>query len=145
MATAFNSDQMLKVLGTPAKLVRPNEFGGRIRALYFSCTLASSGLATGDTIALGRIPANARLIGGDFCWNATQGATATTAVGTSASSGAYFAAAVTASAAKFAMITTQALLYGTMTTVETTVLATNAAAAWTASSVLTGEIRYIVD
>lgn len=145
MATVFNSDQMAKVLGTPSKLVKPNEFGGRLRVLYFSCTLAASGLATGDTITLGKIPANARLIEGNFAWSATQGATATTAIGTSASAAAYFAAAVTASAAKFPIIATQALGYGTVTTAETTVVATNAAAAWTAATVLTGEIKYVVD
>lgn len=145
MSTVFNSDQMAKVLGTPVKLVKPNEFGGRLRTLYFSCTLPASGLATGDTITLGRIPANARLIAGNFSWSATQGATATTAIGTAASAGAYFAAAVTASAAKFALIATQALGHGTVTAAETTVVATNAAAAWTASSVLTGNIDYVVD
>jgi|KBSMisStandDraft_5_1062788.scaffolds.fasta_scaffold01900_6 hypothetical protein len=145
MATVFNSDQMAKVLGTPVKLVKPNEFGGRLRTLYFSCTLPGSGLATGDTITLGRIPPNARLIGGNIAWSATQGATATTAIGTSASSGAYMAAAVTASTAKFALIATQALGHGTVTAAETTVVATNAAAAWTAASVLTGNIDYVVD
>src|ERR1700693_677139 len=145
MSTVFNSDQMAKVLGTPTKLVKPNEFGGRVRTVYFSCTLPGSGLATGDTITLCRIPANARLIGGNFAWSATQGATATTAIGTAASAGAYFAAAVTASAAKFGLIATQALGHGTVTTAETTVIATNAAAAWAVSSVLTGNIDYVVD
>lgn len=145
MATAFNSDQMTKVLGTPTQMVKPNEFGGRLRVLYFSITLPGSGLAIGDTVALGRIPANARLIEGNFAWSATQGATATTAIGTSTSASAYFAAAVTASTAKFPIIATQALGYGTVTTVETTIVATNGAAAWTVSSVLTGEIKYVVD
>jgi hypothetical protein len=149
MATVFNSDQMAKVLGTPVKLVKPNEFGGRLRTLYFSCTLPASGLATGDTITAGRIPANARLIGGNISWSATQGATATTAVGSivgaTTTAGAYLAAVVTASTAKVALIATQALGHGTVTTAETTVVITNAAAAWTASSVLTGNIDYVVD
>lgn len=145
MATVFNSDQMAKVLGTPNKLVKPNEFGGRKRALYFSVTLAASGLATGDSVTLGRIPANARLMGGEICWSATQGATATTAIGFAGTTGAYLAAVVMASTAKVKIIETQALAYGSATTAEVTVIATNAAAAWAASSVLMGHIDYIVD
>lgn len=145
MATAFLSDQETNVQATPTVMVKANEYGGRVRTLYFSRTLPSSGLATGDTITLGRIPKGARLIEGNFAWNGTQGATATTAIGTTASAAAYFAAAVTASSAKFPIIATQALGYGTVTAIETTVVATNAAAAWANSAVLTGEIKYVVD
>lgn len=145
MATVFNSDQMTKLLGVPRQFVKSNEFGGRVRRAFFSCTLPGSGLATGDSITLCTLPSGARLLGGQFMWSATQGATATTAIGVAGTTGAYFAAAVTASTAIFPIINTQALLFGSETTAVTTVLATNAAAAWTASSVLSGYIEYMVD
>lgn len=145
MATVFNSDQMTKVLGTPAKLVKANEFGGRVRRAYFSKTLAASGLATGDSVILCKLPAGARVLGGTFCWNGTQGATATTAIGIAGTTGKYFVAAVTASAAMFGIANTQATNFGVETTVEETIQALNAAAAWTASSLLTGYIEYMTD
>lgn len=145
MATVFNSDQMAKVLGTPNKLVKPNEFGGRLRTLFFSCTLAGSGLATGDSITLGRIPANARLIGGNIEWDTAQGASATTSIGTAASVALYLAATVMNSTAKVAICATNALGHGSVTTAETTIVATNGTAAWTVSTVFRGNLDYVVD
>lgn len=148
MAIVFNSDQYAKVIGTPSKLVKPNEFGGRLRVFFASCTLGAT-VAIGDTIQLGVLPIGARLIEGNFCWSATQGASATTAIGTivgaTTTAAAYFAAAATASAAKFAFLATQALGYGTVLTAATLVLVTNATAAWTAASVFNLELKYIVD
>lgn len=148
MAT-INSDQMAKVLGNPTKLVKPNEFGGRIRTLFFSCTLPASGNNIADVITLGRIPANARLIGGNIEWDTAQGASATTAIGSivgaTTTAAAYLAATVMNSTAKVAIVATNALGHGSVTTAETTVIATNATAAWTASSVFRGNLDYVVD
>ena len=145
MATAFLSDQETRVQGNPPGKAAPNEGASDRQTVFFSKTLAASGLATGDTIELCRLPVGARVLDGAFAWDQTQGATATTAIGISGTAGKYFAAAVTASAAKFALVATQALGYGAALTAEERVLATNAAAAWTASSVLRGHIDYIKD
>lgn len=142
MATAFLSDQETKFQSNPPRKVGTDEGAGDVQRVYFSKTLPSSGLAIGDTIALCRVPAGARVVGGQFCWNATQGATATTAIGISGTSDKYFAAAVTASAAVFRLGDTQAQNFGAQTTAEEAIIATNAAAAWTASSVLRGFIEY---
>lgn len=142
MATAFLSDQETKSQGNPPRKIGPDNLSKRA-TMFFSKTLPGSGLATGDTIELGRIPLGARVLDGAFAWSATQGATATTAIGIAGTTGKYFAAAVTASAAKFPIVATQALGYGVLTTTEERVIATNAAAAWTASSVLTGHIDYL--
>ena len=142
MATAFLSDQETKFQSNPTRKVGTDEGGGDAQRVYFSKTLPSSGLALGDTIALCRLPSGARVLGGQFCWDQTQGATATTAIGISGTTGKYFAAAVTASAAVFRIGDTQAQNFGVLTTAEEAVLATNAAAAWTASSILRGYIDY---
>ena len=143
MATAFLSDQETSVNASPPRKISAAHAGKKY-TVFFSHTLASSGLAIADTIALCRLPAGAIPLGGEFCWSATQGATATTAIGISGTAAKYFAAAVTASTAKFPFVATQALGYGTALTAAETVLATNAAAAWTASSVLRGHIDYLI-
>lgn len=142
MATAFLSDQETAVNASPPRKIAASQ-SGKITRVFFSHTLAASGLAIGDTIALCRLPVGAVPLYGEFCWSATQGATATTAIGISGTAAKYFAAAVTASTAKFPFVATQALGYGTALTAAETVLATNAAAAWTASSVLRGYIDYM--
>lgn len=141
MATAFKSDQETAAAASPPRKMGSSELGKPYIAI-FTHTLASSGLATGDTIDLCDLPVGARVLYGEFCWSATQGATATTAIGISGTAGKYFAAAVTASAAKFEFVATQALGYNTPLTAAEQIIATNAAAAWTASSVLRGYILY---
>lgn len=143
MATAFLSDQETNVNASPPRKISAAHSGKKY-TVYFSKTLAASGLATGDTVALCRLPVGAIPLYGEFCWSATQGATATTAIGITGTTAKYFAAAVTASTAKFPFVATQALGYGVALTAAETVLATNAAAAWTASSVLMGHIDYLL-
>src|SRR6185503_11843124 len=143
MATAFLSDQETLYGGNPPRKVG-SDSGSKRYTVFFSKTLPGSGLATGDTIALCRIPQGARVIDGAFAWSATQGATATTAIGIAGTAAKYMAAAVTASTAKFPFAATQALGYGAALTADEVVLATNAAAAWTASSVLRGHIDYML-
>ena len=141
MATAFLSDT--ETLIAASRKIGPADVGDK-HTVFFSKTLAASGLATGDTIALCRLPAGARVLYGEFCWSATQGATATTAIGITGTAAKYMAAAVTASTAKFPFAATQALGYGAALTADEVVIATNAAAAWTASSVLRGHIDYML-
>jgi hypothetical protein len=141
MATAFLSDQETLFASSPPRKMGPAELG-KPYIQVFTKTLASSGLAIADTIDLCDLPVGARVLFGEFCWSATQGATATTAIGIAGNTGKYFAAAVTASTAKFEFVATQALGYNTPLTAAEQIVATNAAAAWTASSVLRGYILY---
>ena len=143
MATAFLSDQRTSANASPPRKISA-AYAGKKYTVVFTHTLAASGLAIADTIELCNLPVGAIPLGGEFCWSATQGATATTAIGISGTAGKYFAAAVTASTAKFPFVATQALGYGTALTAAEVVLATNAAAAWTASSVLRGHIDYMI-
>ena len=144
MAT-FNSDQYtLTQKAIPSK-VSSNQWGGRLRRQYFTITLPAAGLATGDIINLGKLPPKSRILGGQFNWGTAQGITATTAVGTVASSGRYFAAAVTNSLAVVRIADTAAQNFGDELAAETLLIVTNAAAAWTASSVLQVIVDYIVD
>ena len=145
MATTFNSDQMAVILATPPGMLDSQVNGGRVRAMIFTITLAASGLATGDDIRLGELPKGARVLGGQFVWGTAQGATATIAVGIAGATGKYFVAAVTNSLAVNRLADTLAQNHGAVLTAREVVLATNAAAAWTASSVLKGYINFLVD
>ncbi len=145
MATAFQSDQVTNLNAVPRQMLKPADLHGRVRRAFFTKTLPGSGLAIADTIDLIPLPAGARVTGGQFCWDQTQGATATTAIGIAGATGKYFAAAVTASANVFRIADTQAQNYGATEAALVTLVATNAAAAWTASSVLKGHVDYVVD
>lgn len=144
MAT-FNSDQMTLLAAVPRSMVKSNEFGGRLRRAWFSITLPAAGLGTGDIINLCEIPIGARITGGNFRWSVGQGVTATTAIGITGTTGKYFVAAVTNSTAVFQVADIITTNYGVALTARETIIATNAAAAWTASSVLKGHIEYTVD
>ena len=144
MAT-FLSDQMTLLAAVPRSMVKSNEFGGRTRRAWFSITLPASGLATGDNITLCEIPAGARITGGNFRWGTAQGVTATTAIGIAGTTGKYFVAAVTNDLLVKQVADTIAHNYGVALTARETIIATNAAAAWAASSVLKGHIEYTVD
>lgn len=138
MATAFLSDQATKYSANPPQKLVSNEAGSDMSPIFFSKTLPSSGLAIGDTIELCRIPAGVRVLGLVFAWDTAQGGTATMAVGISGTTGKYFTAALTNALTQFAGANTIVQNYGAVTTAEETILATNAAAAWTASTTLRG-------
>lgn len=149
MATVFNSDQQTAILSTSGK-APASDVGGRVRRLYFSKTLPASGLATGDSIICGPLPKNARILGGQFVWDTAQGVTATTAVGDAGSTGRYFAAAVTNALTIFRIADTYAQNYGysvpaPTSTNDNNLQLLNAAAAWTASSKVSGHIDYMTD
>jgi len=145
MATVFNSDQMAVILANPPGMNNSQVMGGRTRKMCFTKTLPASGLATGDSILLGELPIGARIVGGQFVWGTAQGATATTAIGITGTTGKYFVAAVTNALTVFRLADTLAQNYGAVLTAREVVQALNAAAAWTADSVLKGHIDYLVD
>ena len=120
-----------------------NESHGRQRIAYFSVAAVPTA-GTGDTMTLCKLPKGARVVGGEFVFSVAQGATATTAIGISGSTGKYRAAAVTNATTKFTDIANTSATYGLQTSAEETVIATNAAAAWTAA-LFAGHIKYVVD
>ena len=141
MANA-NSTQIAALATVPVTHLKPNEWGGRVRRAYFDVTVPTTGI--GDTMTLCRVPKGARVLGGSFAFSAAQGATATTAIGISGTTGKYRAAAVTNATTAFPIASTTAENLGTETTVEETIIATNAAATWTAGS-FKGYMDYVVD
>jgi hypothetical protein len=141
MANA-NSVAYQKTQNVPVDHVSPDEWGGRVRRMYFEVTVPTSGI--GDTMTLGYIPAGARVCGGSFAFSAAQGATATTAIGIAGTTGKYRAAAVTNATTPFRIADSVADNLGSKTTARELVIATNAAATWTAGS-FKGYIDYVVD
>jgi hypothetical protein len=121
--------------------ISANESHGRIRAAYFSCVVPTVGIA--DTMTLCTIPKGARVLSGSLHLTVAQGATATMAIGISGATGKYRAAAITNATTRFTFADTSAT-HGLETTVEETIIATNAAATWTAAT-MTGYIEYVVD
>lgn len=119
-----------------------NATGGRVRMAYFTCTVPTVGIA--DTMTLTKLPKGARVLGGQIQFTVAQGATATTAVGIAGTTGKYRAAAVTNATTAFALADSTTTNYGTETTAEETIIATNAAATWTAATCY-GHITYMTD
>lgn len=118
-----------------------NATGGRLRAAYFTCTVPTG---ASDTMTLTKIPKGARVLGGQIQFTVAQGATATTAVGIAGTTGKYRAAAVTNATTAFALADSSTVNYGAETTAEETIIATNAAAVWTAATCY-GHILYMTD
>lgn len=119
-----------------------NATGGRLRYAYFTCVVPTVGIA--DTMTLTKLPKGARTVGGQIQFTVAQGATATTAVGIAGTTGKYFVAAVTNATTLFAMINSTTTNYGSETAAEETIIATNAAATWTAATCY-GHIAYLTD
>jgi hypothetical protein len=137
-----NSAQITQMVAVPTEHVKVNELGGRVRTAYFSVAAVPTGV--GDTMTLTRIPKGARVLRGVLQFTVAQGASATTAIGISGTTGKYRAAAVTNATTEFVYATTAAENMGNETTAEETIIATNAAAAWTAAA-FRGYIQYVVD
>lgn len=119
-----------------------NATGGRLRRSYFTCVVPVVGVA--DTMTLTKIPKGARVVGGRLQFTVAQGATATTAIGIAGTTGKYFVAAVQNVTTYTEMCKNATENYGVETTAEETIIATNAAAAWTAATCY-GHIDYITD
>jgi len=140
MANA-NSVGYAKLVAVPVSHVKPNEMGGRVRRLYFEVTVPVVGIA--DTMTLGKIPRGARVTGGTFAFSVAQGATATTAIGIAGATGKYRAAAITNATTAF-KYAEETVLSGLETTADEILIATNAAATWTAAT-FKGWLDYVLD
>jgi hypothetical protein len=137
-----NSTQIANLIADPVVHLRPDEQGGRVRRNYFTATVPTAGVA--DTMTLTRIPAGVRVMGGRIWFSAAQGAAATTAIGIAGTTGKYRAAAVTNATTGFPLAESIVENQGALTTAMETILATNAAATWTAGT-FRGFIEYVVD
>ncbi len=118
-----------------------NATGGRVRKAYFTCTVPTG---SGDTMTLTKLPKGARVLGGRIQFTVAQGGTATTAVGVSGTTGKYFVAALTNATTYLEMAKNATENYGSETSAEETIIATNAAAAWTAATCY-GHLEYMTD
>ncbi len=118
-----------------------NATGGRVRKAYFSCTVPTG---SGDTMTLTKLPKGARVLGGRLQFTVAQGATATVAVGVSGTTGKYFVAATQNVTTYTEMAKNATENYGSETSAEETIIATNAAAAWTAATCY-GHMEYMTD
>lgn len=119
-----------------------NSTGGRLRIVYWSCAVPTSG--AGDTMTLTKIPKSARVMGGGIQFSVAQGVTATWAVGISGTTGKYRAAATANNTTMNTFASTPTENFGTETTAEETIIATVAAAAGTAATCV-GYIQYVTD
>ncbi len=95
-------------------------------------------------MTLTKLPKGARVLGGRIQYTVAQGGTATTAVGVSSATGKYFVAAVTNATTYLEMAKNSTENYGSETSAEETIIATNAAAAWTAATCY-GHLEYMTD
>jgi len=119
-----------------------NELSGRVRVAYFSVAAVPTG--AGDTMTLTKLPKGAKVLRGVLQFSVAQGVTATTAIGIAGTTGKYRVAAVTNATTEFVYAEIAAVNMGNDTTAEETILATNAAAAWTAAA-FRGYLIYVVD
>lgn len=119
-----------------------NATGGRVRKAYFTCTVPTTGIA--DTMTLTKLPKGARVLGGRIQFTVAQGASATTAVGIAGTTGKYFVAAVQNVTTYVEMAKNATENFGSETTAEETIIATNAAATWIAATCY-GYIEYMTD
>ena len=119
------------------------ELAGRLRVAYFSVA-AVPVVGIADTMTLTKLPKGAKPLRGVLQFTVAQGATATTAIGIAGTTGKYMVAAVTNATTEVVFLTTAATNMGVNTTAEETIIATNAAATWTASA-FSGYIIYVVD
>lgn len=116
--------------------------GGRLRRNYFTCVVPVVGIA--DIMVLTQIPKGARVMGGRLQFTVAQGAAATTAIGIAGTTGKYFVAAVQNVTTYTELCKNATENYGVETTAAETIIATNAAAAWTAATCY-GHIDYVTD
>jgi hypothetical protein len=137
-----NSDQYAKWVSVPVQHVKPNEWGGRVRSMFFNVAAVPTG--AGDTMTLGVLPKGARVVGGYAIFSAAQ--TGTTAIGIAGTTGKYHAATVISNVVALtcfiAALTADNL--GAETTAAEVIQALNAGAVWVAGS-FAGRIDYIVD
>lgn len=119
-----------------------NELSGRVRVAYFSVAAVPTG--AGDTMTLTKLPKGAKVLRGSFQFTVAQGTTATIAIGIAGTTGKYQVAATTNVTTSLDFALVAATNMGNDTTAEETILATNAAAAWTAAA-FRGYMVYVVD
>lgn len=153
------SDQMTKVTGVDYQQLKPTELYGRKRSSFFTYT--STALAAGSRIAVTKLPANARILGGYWLLSATLGASTTLSVGLAGlnNNGYYddtgtpaadsdtllLGATASTGTTKVEFANTVALKNGYITTKEVYLVLATAGATLTAGVTVQGEVEYVVD
>ena len=140
----FDSTQYAKFAADPRQAVKINEWGGRVRAAFFSYTALGTEVAT-DTINLVRLPKGARVLDGHVVLDTTE-ATLTMDIGTAADPDKYgndLDVNLLDAPARFAH--TPTLNYGVETTEDEDVIALLNVVGLTAGTVVTGHMLYALD
>lgn len=138
-----NSTQIAAIAASSK--ISSNESHGRIRAAFFDVpAVPTVGIA--DTMTLCKLPKGARILRGQFVFSVAQGGTATTSIGIAGNAVKYMGGSLTNATTPFTFADRINLTnnHGVELTTEETIIATNAAAAWTASA-FRGYIEYVVD
>ena len=136
-----NSTEIIAMISSSAKAAA-NQLGGRVRVATFTVPAVPTG--AGDTMTLTKLPKGAKVLRGVMQFTVAQGATATTAIGIAGTTGKYRVAAISNATTEFVFAETATVNMLNDTTAEETVIATNAAAVWTAAA-FRGYLLYVVD
>lgn len=156
MAGPFYSDQITDIDQTkPAKMVKPNELKGRVRAAYFSYKTPAAGApAVGEIVQLVKVPKGARIIDQYLNWEAlSSGAgTAGADIGDGGDADRFLTALNMDSAGEksrgFRLDNSArepALGFGYEYTAEDTIDATVTGEAWAVSKYVRGVFFYVLD
>lgn len=139
--SALYSDQYNSVFnGQNASPLKDNEWGGKVRSFYFTrTTSASYPVASGDTIALVRLPKGSRILEGFVAFEA-MGSSTTATIGTSASAAKYLGSTSVASAGTAGFANTVALSYGEELSADTDIILTAGGANYANDKAIKGHI-----
>lgn len=139
---ALNGTQMAKLKASPVDYPDVADVGGRVRCFNEKITLAAQ--ASGDTIAVARLPKGARVLYGVLNASATLGGTATIAIGITGTTGKYRAAATFTTADTPVLFGVNAGV-GEALAAEEEIIITIAAAALPGSGTLRVMMFYTID
>lgn len=149
MPTTRNSTEYAVVAAAAAGTygpLKPNQLGGRVRMAFFSLNTTNVAVENGDTINLVKIPAGARVIGGQVAFGA-MGANATLTIGDAGDPDRLLAALDVSAAGTAALASKDVVpgLLGHEYSAETIITGTAGGANYAAAKVLHGYILYVVD
>lgn len=145
--TDYQSDQVTKLAAVPPQRLATDEEGGRRRTAFAEFTVPAGNVAVAKTIAMLKLPAGARLLGGKIAFEAmsTAGGTAQVTVG-DGTTAARFLGTTSVDAAGVAEIgNTVALDFGVKLTAETYIILTTAGEAWAATKKIRLTVDYVAD
>lgn len=141
------STQQTALAASPRKFVKANEFGGRVRRVYFDYTVPTGNAAVGDYVEMFPVPTGARILGGFLAWEAmsTAGGDASVQIGISGTDAKYLGTVSVDAAGTSLFANTIALKYGEELAAEAVLRLKVVTEAWLAAKVIQGHIDYMVD